>query len=91
VHSFGARAANPGAKGAFMHMKAKDRWHCTNPACQCEVLVANSALEDGNNPRCSCGAAMKKIYVSPVLTYLEFLKLEQTPEGAAREDLDRAR
>ena len=74
-----------------MRMKSKDRWHCTNPACGCEVSVENSASEDGKNPRCSCGAAMKKMYVSPVLTYLEFLKLEESPEGATREDLDRAR
>jgi hypothetical protein len=74
-----------------MRMKSKDRWHCTNPACQCEVLVENSASNDGGNPRCSCGAAMKKIYVSPVLTYLDFLRLEETPESAARQDPDRAR
>jgi len=74
-----------------MRMKSKDRWHCTNSACGCKVSVETSASEDGKNPRCSCGAAMKKIYVSPVLTYLEFLKLEEPPEGAAREDLDRAR
>ena len=64
-----------------MRMKSEDRWHCTNPACGCEVLVAS---EDGKNPRCSCGAAMKKRYVSPVLTYLDFLKLEEIPAVEAR-------
>ena len=74
-----------------MHMQTHDRWHCTHPTCGCRVLIESGASEDGKNPRCSCGAAMKKTYVSPVLTYLEFLKVEETPEVAAREDLDHAR
>jgi len=74
-----------------MRMKSEDCWHCTNPACGCEVLVERGASKDGNNPQCPCGAAMKKTYVSPVITYLEFLKVEETPEVAAREDLDHAR
>jgi hypothetical protein len=69
-----------------MRMKSEDRWHCTNPACGCEVLVERSGSEDGKNPRCSCGAAMKKRYVSPVLTYLDFLRIEETPKVAAREE-----
>ena len=73
-----------------MRMNAKDRWHCTNPGCGCLVSVENSGSQEGKNPRCSCGAAMKKIYVSPALTYLEFLKLDETPECASHQDLDRA-
>ena len=69
-----------------MRMKSEDRWHCINPACGCEVLVASGGSEDGNNPRCSCGAAMKKRYVSPVLTYLDFLKLEEIPAVVARKE-----
>ena len=68
-----------------MRMKLEDRWHCTNPACGCEVLVTGGS-EDGKNPRCSCGAAMKKRYVSPVVTYLDFLKLEEIPTVAARKE-----
>jgi hypothetical protein len=67
-----------------MRMKTEDRWHCTNPACRCEVLVASGATQDGTNPRCSCGAAMKKEYASPVLTYLDFLRLEEVPKVVAR-------
>jgi hypothetical protein len=66
-------------------MKSKDRWHCTNPACECEILVEGSGSEEGKNPACSCGAPMKKRYVAPVLTYLDFLRLEETPSAAARE------
>jgi hypothetical protein len=69
-----------------MRMRSEDRWHCTNPACGCEVLVEPSGSEDAKNPRCSCGAAMKKRYVSPVLTYLDFLRVEDTPNVAAREE-----
>jgi len=69
-----------------MRMKAEDRWHCTNPACGCELLVQSSALEEGKNPRCSCGAPMKKKYTSPVLTYLDFLRLEEAPKVTAREE-----
>ena len=69
-----------------MRMKSEDRWHCTNPACGCEVLVECGGTEDGKNPPCSCGATMKKRYVSPVLTYLDFLKLEEIPTVAARKE-----
>jgi hypothetical protein len=69
-----------------MRMKAEDRWHCTNPACGCELVVQSSALEEGKNPRCSCGAPMKKKYTSPVLTYLDFLRLEEAPKATAREE-----
>jgi len=67
-----------------MRMKSEDRWHCINPACGCEVLVASGGSEDGKNPRCSCGAAMKKRYVSPVVTYLDFLQAGRDPTVAAR-------
>jgi hypothetical protein len=69
-----------------MHMESQDRWHCTDPACGCEVLVESSGSEEGKNPLCSCGALMKKRYVSPVLTYLDFLRLEETPNVAVREE-----
>lgn len=68
-----------------MRMKTEDRWHCTNPACGCEVLVESGANQ-GKNPRCSCGATMKKKYAPPALTYLEFLRLEEAPKVAAREE-----
>ena len=69
-----------------MYMKREDRWHCTNPACGCEVVVNCSESGDRKTPRCSCGALMKKKYVPPTLSYLEFLRLEETPKVAAREE-----
>jgi hypothetical protein len=69
-----------------MRMRTQDRWHCTNPACRCEVQVEQSAAVDGENPRCSCGAPMKKTYTSPALTYLAFLRLDETPKVTARKE-----
>ena len=60
-----------------MLMKTADRWHCTNPDCGCEVLVECSGEVPGSNPRCTCGAPMKKKYVSPALSYLEFLRVDE--------------
>ena len=69
-----------------MRMKSEERWHCTNPACGCEIFVECGGSEDSKNPRCSCGAGMKKRYVSPVLSYLDFLRLEETRPVASRKE-----
>ena len=69
-----------------MRMNIRDRWHCTNPACRCEVLVETTASLEGKNPVCTCGTVMKKKYASPVFTYLDFLKLEEPSQVAAREE-----
>jgi hypothetical protein len=69
-----------------MHTKSQDRWHCTNPSCGCEVLAESRGSGEGTNPFCSCGAPMKKRYVAPVLTYLDFLRLEEPPNVAARKE-----
>lgn len=61
-----------------MLMKSSERWHCTNPECHCEILVESDGKIDGQNPRCSCGGVMKKKYSSPALSYLEFLRLDET-------------
>jgi hypothetical protein len=69
-----------------MIMKAGEQWHCMNPECHCEVLVQSNSGIDGNNPRCVCGAPMKKKYSPPSLTYLEFLRVENpaSPREASR-------
>ena len=56
-----------------MVMNAGERWRCTNENCRCEVLVQSGGRVEGANPRCACGAPMKKAYVPPALTYLQFL------------------
>ncbi len=70
-----------------MLMKIGEQWHCTNPACRCEVLVQSAGVIEGKNPRCICGAPMKKKYAPPNLTYLEFLTVEDpvpAPEGSRK-------
>lgn len=65
-----------------MLTKTGERWHCTNPACHSEVLVQRNSSCEEANPRCTCGAPMKKNYSPPHLTYLEFLRVE-LPDPAA--------
>ena len=68
-----------------MLMKIGEQWHCTNSACRCEVLVQSNSETGGTNPRCVCGAFMKKKYAPPNLTYLEFLRFEDpVPEGSRK-------
>jgi hypothetical protein len=64
-----------------MLMRMGERWQCTNPLCYCEVLVQTNGTIDGRNPVCACGGLMKKKYVSPQITYLEFLR-DDEPLGA---------
>ena len=60
-----------------MLMKSGERWHCTNSACHLEVVVDSPGAIEGTNPRCACGAIMKKEYTSPVFRYLDFLRLDE--------------
>ncbi len=72
-----------------MIVKTGEHWHCINPACHCEVLVQSDSEIDGPNPRCVCGAPLKKKYAPPNLTYLEFLRVEDpvsVREGSRKGD-----
>ena len=60
-----------------MMMRLGDTWNCTNPACNASIQVQTESQADGVNPRCACGARMKKKYASPVFRYLEFLRAEE--------------
>lgn len=66
-----------------MLMKTGERWHCTNVACRCSVLVETSGEAEGKNPFCACGSVMKKQYSPPVFQYLEFLRFPE-PTAALR-------
>jgi hypothetical protein len=63
-----------------MVMKNGERWHCTNAACRCSILVETTGEAEGKNPLCTCGNVMKKQYAPPVFQYLDFLRF---PEPAA--------
>lgn len=46
-------------------------YRCQNRRCGCEIKVIKSSVESNSNPRCSCGAEMKKPWSKPVLRKLE--------------------
>jgi hypothetical protein len=45
-------------------------YRCQNPDCRSEIRVSKSSIEASLNPRCACGAEMKKPYVKPALREL---------------------
>jgi hypothetical protein len=46
-------------------------YRCQNPHCRSEMKVVKpSGTVGGKNPRCCCGAEMKKPYTPPVLREL---------------------
>ena len=69
-----------------MVMHSGEHWHCTNRVCGCSIVVESETPNEGVNPRCSCGALMKKEYKSPVFRYLDFLHVEQPLVAAAKQD-----
>ena len=71
-----------------MLMKARERWHCVNLDCGCQIVVEISGEIEGQNPRCACGGIMKKKYPSPVFTYLDFLRADE-PSSPAHVSRDR--
>lgn len=70
-----------------MRMLSGERWHCTNPPCQCEVLVEKESTEASAHPSCICGGALKKKYAAPVFRYLDFLRADEpVVPASAREE-----
>ena len=51
-------------------------YRCQNRTCGCEMRVTKPSLETDLNPRCCCGAEMKKPYTKPELRILQ-----SKPEG----------
>lgn len=47
-------------------MKTGQRYRCQNPDCRAEIEVKKDSMEGDVNPRCCCGAEMKKPYSAPV-------------------------
>jgi hypothetical protein len=41
-------------------------FRCQNPACRCEIRVLRESIAGAANPRCTCGAEMKKPYSKPI-------------------------
>jgi hypothetical protein len=54
-----------------MSMTEGHIYRCQNRDCGCEVNVIKPSIESTSNPRCSCGAEMKKPYEKPVVRMLK--------------------
>jgi hypothetical protein len=68
------------AGGSVILLKARERRHCTNTKCGCQVV----GEIEGQNPRCACGGIMRKKYASLVFTYLGSSALRSAADPAAR-------
>jgi len=67
-----------------MSMTEGQVYHCQNRVCDAEILVTKASREARANPRCGCGAEMKKPYSPPVLR-----KLDPDDELVSRLEADR--
>jgi hypothetical protein len=56
---------------ASMVMRKGQVFRCQNPNCRAEIRVEKDSIEVVANPRCGCGAEMKKPYAAPALRRLE--------------------
>jgi hypothetical protein len=61
---------------AMPPMKPGQRYVCVNPLCRSEIEVIYPSMETSANPKCACGAEMKKPYTTPVFRRLR----DQPPE-----------
>ena len=51
-----------------MRMMQTGQWYrCQNEDCTAEIEVRKASIEGSSNPKCCCGAEMKKVYGKPVL------------------------
>ena len=53
-----------------MAMSEGQVYRCQNRNCGCEVRVLRPSIQARANPRCCCGAEMKKPYRKPALRTL---------------------
>ena len=58
-----------------MILRKGQLFHCQNQQCRAEIEVTRDSIEGESNPKCCCGAEMKKLWTTPVLS-----RLEETPE-----------
>jgi len=52
-------------------METGNRYRCQNVECRAEFEVTKNSKEGNSNPRCCCGAEMKKLYSKPAFTRIE--------------------
>ena len=58
-----------------MALKKGQTYRCQNRQCRAEMQIVKDSVESESNPRCCCGAEMKKLWNTPVLR-----RLQATPE-----------
>lgn len=56
--------------GGLMSILVSQIYRCQNPHCRTEIRVGKPFASGGKNPRCCCGAEMKKPYTPPILREL---------------------
>jgi len=47
-------------------VRTREVYRCQNRDCRCEIRLIKASTQGTSNPRCFCGAEMKKPYVKPV-------------------------
>lgn len=52
-------------------MRTGQRFICQNRDCRAEILVMKDCTDGHSNPRCACGADMKRHYVKPAVRELD--------------------
>ena len=69
-----------------MIMRKGQVYRCQNEQCGAEIMVTTESSEGDSNPRCCCGAQMKKPYAKPALTRLELATelIESFKSGLAK-------
>jgi len=61
-------------------------YRCQNRDCRCEIAVVNESIEASVNPRCCCGAEMKRPYQKPTFRTLDRFEMEiLAGDGSARD------
>lgn len=52
-------------------MRKGEYYRCENPGCRAEIEVKKDSSEAESNPRCCCGAEMKRPYTKPAIRELD--------------------
>lgn len=58
-----------------MILRKGQKFRCQNRQCRAEIEVTRNSIEGESNPKCCCGAEMKKLWTTPFLN-----RIEETPE-----------
>ena len=54
-----------------MRMSEGQIYQCTNRRCGCQIKVTTASVEAQSNPKCCCGAEMKKPYSKPIVRTID--------------------